>query len=132
MAVVAGLGLVALWWMKRKDSAAPGVVAGSIGSKVNQTDTLGLGLAALSGSLGLGSSLYLNSPSGSVSVNPEITAYRLEMVGQSPLIVPAAAITGNNTVQGESNPWNYFRGKIESGWKPYVVFSDGSSKPLTP
>jgi len=129
LAILAGAGAVLWYLLKGNGGGVSSVNAQKIGSDVTNTDTLGIGLASLSKGLGLGSSLYLDSPSGSVSVNPQVVGYRLEYTGQSPLFVPVESLA-NPSGTGENNAWIYLRWKIEGGWKPFTVYSDGSSSPI--
>ena len=134
--LILGGAALALWYLLRNNggggSSSSGVLAGKIGSDVNNTDTLGLGLAALGQKLQLGSSLYLDSPDGSVSVNPQVTGYRLDRAGSGSLWVPVETLATNNGKMDESNPWYYLTRKIETGWTPFVVYSDGSDSRITP
>lgn len=131
--ILGGAGLL-LWFLSKGNSNGnpSSITANKIGSDVTNTDSLGVGLAALSKKLSGGQdSLYLDTPAGSVSVNPAIVGYGLTRAGQT-LFVPVEALNnpGNASSTGENNPWYYLRTKSEAGYETHALYSDGSSVAL--
>ena len=82
---------------------------------------------SLGSKLQLGSSLYLDSPAGSVSVNPKVVGYRLDRAGTPSLFIPVETLAVNNGKADETNPFYYLKWKIETGWTPFIVYSDNST-----